>query len=60
MRGEKNVTCIDDEYFVKEIDYRKTLNNKNILSAFSVMLKSIYSIEAKNNIAKLLNFRVSK
>lgn len=55
MKGNKNLTCGDDEYFVKEIDYRKALDNRNPLNAFRVILHSIYSIEARRNIARLLD-----
>jgi glycosyltransferase involved in cell wall biosynthesis len=55
MKGNKNLTCGDDGYFVKEIDYRKALNNRNPFNAFRVILHSIYSIEARRNIARLLD-----
>ena len=55
MKGNKNLVCGDDEYFVKEINYRKIINNRNPLNAFKVIFHSIYSIEAGKNIARLLD-----
>ena len=55
MKGNKNLVCGDDEFFIKEIDYRKALNDRNPLNAFRVILHSIYSIEARRNIARLLD-----
>ena len=55
MKGENNLVCPEEEYFVSEIDYRKAITAKNPLAALRVFWRSIYSFEARKNIARLLN-----
>ena len=47
MNGDNNLPCEDDEYFIKEIDYRKALSQKQPLAFFKVLAHCIYSLEAK-------------
>lgn len=54
MKGEKNLPCLDEQYFVTEIDYREALKRKKVSDAFKVIWRSVYSLEAKHNIFKLL------
>lgn len=55
MMGNRNFACSEAEYFVKEIDYRKAFRHKNPINALKVTLHSIYSIEARRNISRLLD-----
>ena len=55
MRGEKNQPCDDADYFVREIDFRKAFHSKNPLAALQVTARSIYSWQARHNIARLLD-----
>ena len=55
MQGADNFHCAESIYFPKEIDYRKALHKKNPLTALSVVLRSIYSVEARKNISRLLD-----
>ena len=54
MKGEKNLPCIDEKYFVTEIDYREALKRKKISDAFRVIWRTFYSLEAKRKIFKLI------
>ena len=54
MRSENNLPCMDEEYFVSEIDYREALK-KTLMNSFRVVRRSIYSMESRNKIAKLLD-----
>lgn len=56
MKGASNIACTEDEeFFVTEIDYRKSIQNMHLIEAFRVAGKSIYSIEAKQKISRLLD-----
>ncbi|MFX0126352.1 MAG: glycosyltransferase family 4 protein [Candidatus Hodarchaeota archaeon] len=58
MKSKKNLPCLDEQYFVREIDYREALKKKGFLEALKVGWRSVYSLEAKHNIARLLkNFK---
>jgi glycosyltransferase involved in cell wall biosynthesis len=54
MKSEKNLQCLDDQYFVTEIDYREALKRKKVYDTFKVIWRSVYSVEAKRNIHKIL------
>ena len=55
MKGNRNLPCADDPYFVEEIDYADLLGNGKYLESLRVLWKSIYSLEAKANIARLVH-----
>ncbi len=55
MQGKTNLPCADEHYFIKEIDYRDAVRRKNPLNALKVVWHSFYSVEARKNIAKLLD-----
>jgi glycosyltransferase involved in cell wall biosynthesis len=55
MRGDQNFPCHDERYFISHIDYREAVRKMNPLIAVKVVSSSVYSKEAKRNIARLLN-----
>ena len=55
MREEQNFPCPDERYFIRHIDYRAAIRDKNPLKAARVAWRSIYSAEARKNIARLLD-----
>jgi hypothetical protein len=55
MRHPFNIPCEDEKYFVDYIDFREANDNKNLSTALSVVSRSIYSIQARENIARLLD-----
>ncbi|RJX18276.1 MAG: glycosyltransferase family 1 protein [Desulforudis sp.] len=55
MQSPLNTPTHDAEYFVSEIDYRKALSKKNPITAIKVFLRSIYSLEARRNLARMLD-----
>lgn len=55
MQGGKNLPCNDADYFVREIDFRKAFHSRNPLAAMQVTARSIYSSQARHNIARLLD-----
>ncbi len=55
MQGEKNLPCTDADYFVSEIDFRKAFHSRNPLQALRVTARSIYSLQARSNIARMLD-----
>ncbi len=58
MKGERNLPCLDEQYFVTEINYREALKRKRFFEALKVIWRSIYSLEAKHNIVRSLqNFK---
>ena len=54
MQSDRNVPSDYTRFFPSNIDYRKLNQNKNFINALKVISRSIYSIEAKNKIDKLL------
>ena len=55
MNEEQNLSCLDESYFVSHIDYRNAIRKKNPIKTAEVALRSIYSTEAKRNIAHMLD-----
>lgn len=55
MQGEQDLDCSDERYFIRHIDYREALRKKNPVNACWVAWCSLYSIEAKKNISRLLD-----
>lgn len=55
MKGNKNIDCSEEAYFINEIDYREALKSRNPISALNVIWHSIYSVEAKKNIGMLID-----
>jgi glycosyltransferase involved in cell wall biosynthesis len=55
MKGNENLPCPDEKYFINKIDYRKAINAKNPINGLRVLWCSIYSFEAKKNISRLLD-----
>ena len=55
MQGKQNLHCFDERYFVGHIDHREALKKTNLINVVKVLWCSIYSIEAKRNITRLLD-----
>jgi glycosyltransferase involved in cell wall biosynthesis len=55
MRHPENARFPYEDYFVSHVDYAELNKNKNIANAIRVLGKSIYSLEAKNNIKRLID-----
>ena len=55
MQGDNNFLCPDECYFVRHINYRDAIRGKNPINALRVSWRSIYSTEAKKNVARLLD-----
>jgi glycosyltransferase involved in cell wall biosynthesis len=55
MHHEKNISTPYDNYFIKNINYQKLNAEKNLKSGFDVLLKTIYSFEARKQIQLLLD-----
>lgn len=53
MKDERNLPTPYTEYFIENIDYKK-VNKNSISDGIKVVMKSIYSHEAMNKLAKLL------
>ena len=53
MKDERNLPTAYTEYFIENIDYKK-VNKNSISDGVKVVMKSIYSHEAMNKLAKLL------
>ncbi len=54
MKDERNLPTPYSEYFIENIDYKK-VNKNSISDGVKVVMKSIYSHEAINKLAKLLD-----
>lgn len=54
MKDERNLPTPYNEYFIENIDYKK-VNKNSISDGVKVVMKSIYSHEAINKLAKLLD-----
>ncbi|MBI5056314.1 MAG: glycosyltransferase family 4 protein [Nitrospirae bacterium] len=55
MRHPQNFDSEYSKYFISYINYVDELKNKNLLAGARVLYRSIYSLEAKKNIEKLIN-----
>lgn len=55
MQDERNFPTEYENYFVSKIDYKELNKRKTPVNYIRVLNRSIYSIEAKNNLKKLLN-----
>lgn len=55
MYHPKNFESEYSKYFVSYIDYAEEMRNKSISSGMRVLLRSIYSIEAKKKMEQLIN-----
>jgi glycosyltransferase involved in cell wall biosynthesis len=55
MRHPKNVRCDQEDYFVDHIDYVELNKDKNLKNGLRVLARSIYSKQARERIAKLLD-----
>jgi glycosyltransferase involved in cell wall biosynthesis len=54
MRHPENGKFPYDEYFVSHVDYAELNKNRTVANAIRVLGKSIYSLEAKDNIRRLI------
>jgi glycosyltransferase involved in cell wall biosynthesis len=54
MRHPNNRPCPQEEYFIDYLDYVELNKNKNPLNAAKVLGRSIWSRQARRNIAKLI------
>lgn len=54
MKDERNFSSAYSDYFIENIDYKK-VNKRSISAGIKVVMKSIYSLEAQENIERLLN-----
>lgn len=54
MKDERNFPSEYSEYFIENIDYKK-INKRSITAGVKVVAKSIYSVEAQQNLERLLN-----
>lgn len=54
MKDERNYPTPYDKYFIEKIDY-KQVNKRSLSDGIKVISKTIYSVEAKRNLEKLLN-----
>ncbi len=54
MKNEKNFPTEYDKYFLNAVDYKKLNNTKTIKTGIKVLLRSIYSFEAKRKLTALL------
>jgi len=55
MKCKKNIKCIDEKFFINEIDYQEMIKKKSVSNIIKVLFNSIYSYEAKQNISLLLD-----
>ena len=53
MKDERNLPTAYDDYFIENIDYKK-VNKRSLTAGIKVVMKSIYSLEAQNNLERLL------
>ena len=54
MRHPQNLPCPQEKYFVDFLDYAELNNNKNLLNVAKVLGRSIWSRQARRNIARLI------
>lgn len=54
MQDERNLSSPYSPYFISHIDYKK-VNRKSLFAAYRVVRKSIWSIEAREHLEKLLD-----
>ncbi len=55
MADERNIPSEYSSFFIKNIDYKKLNQQKKITKGVEVLTKSIYSLEAKKNLERLLD-----
>ncbi len=55
MKGENNLPCEDEEFFVSEMDYQKALQIRSPVQLARVLWRANYSLEARRKIANLLD-----
>jgi glycosyltransferase involved in cell wall biosynthesis len=55
MHHPQNIESGYSKYFVSHIDYAEEMKRKNIHSGIKVLSRSIYSIEAKNKMKRLID-----
>ena len=53
MKDERNPATAYSDYFIENIDYKK-VNKRSLTAGIKVIMKSIYSLEAQNNLERLL------
>ena len=54
MRHPQNLPCPQERYFVDFLDYEELNRNKNLLNAAKVLGRSIWSLQARRNAARLI------
>ncbi len=54
MRHPRNLPCPQEEYFVDQLDYAELNQARNPLNAAKVLTRSIWSRQARRNIARLI------
>lgn len=54
MHHPRNIDSEYSKYFVSYINYAEEVKNKNLYSAYKVLSRSIYSVEAKEKIERLI------
>jgi len=54
MKDDRNLPSEYSSYFIENIDYKK-VNKRSLSAGVKVVMKSIYSFEAQENLEKLLN-----
>ena len=55
MIDKRNIPTEFSEFFIKNIDYKKLNEKKKLTKGIEVLTKSIYSLEAKRNLERLLD-----
>ncbi|MDB5086242.1 MAG: hypothetical protein JWR09_236, partial [Mucilaginibacter sp.] len=54
MKDDRNFPSSYSDYFIENIDYKK-VNKRSLSTGVKVVMKSIYSFEAQENLERLLN-----
>jgi glycosyltransferase involved in cell wall biosynthesis len=55
MQDERNIPDVNSDLFVSSIEFRELNHKKNLANGIRVLTRSIYSIEARQKFAKLLD-----
>lgn len=55
MQDDRNFPTPYSDFFIKKIDYKAENKKKSLISGLRVLAQSVYSLEAKKNLAKLLD-----
>lgn len=55
MKHPLNFPCEQEKYFVDYVDFRELNSKKNLVNNVRVLSRSIYSVQARSNIARLIS-----